>query len=49
MAGAFFCCASYVSQAEFLLKDVDLDIWQSCKMVFSFLSRWELAKVKRRV
>ena len=39
-------CFAYVSQAEFLLKDVDLHMWQRCKMVFSFLSRWGLAKVR---
>lgn len=45
MTGAF-CFASYVFQAEFLLEDVDLHMWQSCKMVFSFLSRWGLARVR---
>ena len=39
-------CIAYVPEAELLLKDVDLHMWQRCKMVFSFLSRWGLAKVR---
>lgn len=39
------CFVSYIFQAKFLLKDVDLHLWQRNSTVFSFLSRSRLAKI----